>query len=82
MKLFGISYKKNTDDDGAYAALCVGAVLRTQRADVVAVYPFVVKCSVDDAEMVSLSQEEIESADAIVLLPDHDDFDYGSSQAL
>lgn len=74
--LLGISYKKNTGDDRESPALRVAELLLLQGAEVVAVDPFVQKCRVDGVAMAHLSEAEISSSDAIVILTDHDDFDY------
>jgi UDP-N-acetyl-D-glucosamine dehydrogenase len=74
--LLGISYKKNTGDDRESPALRVAELLLLQGAEVVAVDPFVQKCRVEDVTMSQLSDAEISSSDAIVILTDHDDFDY------
>ncbi|HNO40555.1 MAG TPA: nucleotide sugar dehydrogenase, partial [Marmoricola sp.] len=70
--LLGISYKKNTGDDRESPALRVAELLLIQGAEVVAVDPFVQKCRVDGVTMTQLSKSEIDDADAIIILTDHD----------
>ncbi len=74
--LLGLSYKKNTGDARESPALSVAEQLLRLGADVRAVDPHVVECHVDQrVQRVDLTAEELESADEVVLLTDHDAFD-------
>lgn len=74
--LLGLSYKKNVGDDRESPALRVAELLLLHGADVIAVDPYLERCRVDGVSMVNLSRETLDGSDAIVLLTDHDSFDY------
>jgi UDP-N-acetyl-D-glucosamine dehydrogenase len=74
--LLGLAYKKNTSDDRESPALVVAQRLLALGADVRAVDPHVVDYHVDSRVVrVELTAEELTTADAVVLLTDHDAFD-------
>jgi UDP-N-acetyl-D-glucosamine dehydrogenase len=75
--LLGLSYKPNTGDARESPAAVVADRLLALGADVRAVDPHVRGDHVDRrVERVELSIEELKAADAVVLLTDHDAFDY------
>lgn len=74
--LVGMSYKKNTGDDRESPALRVAELLVAQGCVVRAADPYVERLRVAGVELVDLTAETVERADAIVVLTDHDDFDY------
>jgi UDP-N-acetyl-D-glucosamine dehydrogenase len=72
-----MAYKKNTGDARESPALEVLRQLVTMGANVAVTDPFVEDRFVPSAvERVDCSTEEIEAADAVVVLVDHDVFDY------
>ena len=76
--LLGLAYKKNTGDARESPALRVARLLLDMGAEVRAVDPHVVEHTAVDARLcrVEASPEELAAADAVVLLTDHDSFDY------
>ena len=76
--LLGLAYKKNTGDARESPALRVARLLLDMGADVRAVDPHVVEHTSVDSRVcrVEASPEELAAADAVVLLTDHDSFDY------
>jgi UDP-N-acetyl-D-glucosamine dehydrogenase len=77
--LLGLAYKRNTGDARESPALRIAQLLKGMGADVRAADPHVVEAGSIDAVVarVELTREEISSADAVVLLTDHDAFDVG-----
>ena len=77
--LVGLSYKSNTGDVRESPALRVADLLAAQGAIVAAADPYVEPHLFDTSsiELVDLCQEEVNRADAVVILTDHDVFDYG-----
>jgi UDP-N-acetyl-D-glucosamine dehydrogenase len=76
--LLGLAYKKNTGDARESPAVRVAQLLVQMGADVRAADPHVVE-AVHGAETLpraELTVDEIEAADAVVLLADHDTFDF------
>ncbi|MGI8758378.1 MAG: nucleotide sugar dehydrogenase [Acidimicrobiales bacterium] len=74
--LLGLAYKRNTSDARESPALVVAERLLALGAEVRAVDPHVATGRIDArVARVELSPEELASADAVVLLVDHDDFD-------
>lgn len=75
--LLGLAYKKNSGDARESPARRVASLLLDMGADVRAADPHVVEDAHVDSrvEMVSLTADEAATADAVVLLADHDDFD-------
>ncbi|GIH24025.1 UDP-N-acetyl-D-glucosamine dehydrogenase [Acrocarpospora phusangensis] len=76
--LLGMAYKKNTGDARESPAAEVAKRLRRLGADVAAVDPFAAPPA--GVEPVDLTPEELRRADAVVLLTDHDVFDYALVQ--
>jgi UDP-N-acetyl-D-glucosamine dehydrogenase len=75
--LLGLSYKPNTGDERESPATVVARRLLTQGAVVHACDAHVVETHLDGGvERVELTPQEVRSADLVVLLTDHDDFDY------
>ncbi len=79
--LVGVSYKKNTPDVRESPALRVAELLRELGALVHYADPHVDHCEIRDAlggeiAPVELTKEEVAGADLVVLLTDHDAFDY------
>jgi len=75
--LLGLAYKKNTGDVRESPALVVADSLRNLGADVRAVEPFVEPHRLPaGVVLVDLNRQELEQADAVVVLTDHDSFDY------
>ncbi|WP_051944454.1 nucleotide sugar dehydrogenase [Streptacidiphilus rugosus] len=77
--LLGLAYKKNTGDARESPALRVAHLLLDLGAEVHAADPHVVEPPEADARLarVELTAEELAAADAVVILTDHDSFDYG-----
>ncbi|MBV9041194.1 MAG: nucleotide sugar dehydrogenase [Acidimicrobiia bacterium] len=74
--LLGLAYKKNTSDDRESPALVVAQRLLSMGAEVRAADPHVVEEHIDGRVVrVELTPGELEAADAVVLLTDHDAFD-------
>lgn len=75
--LLGLAYKKNTGDARESPAVRVAELLRSMGADVRATDPHVVETAAVDplVTRVELTTAELSSADAVVLLADHDAFD-------
>ncbi|MEU8520853.1 nucleotide sugar dehydrogenase [Streptomyces sp. NBC_01216] len=76
--LLGLAYKKNTGDARESPALRISQLLLDMGAEVRAADPHVVEGHRVDPRLVrtELTKDELESADAVVLLTDHDAFDY------
>jgi UDP-N-acetyl-D-mannosaminuronic acid dehydrogenase/UDP-N-acetyl-D-glucosamine dehydrogenase len=73
----GLSYKKNTGDPRESPAMRVADLLVEHGAQVRAVDPHVESHLVPDRfTLVELSEAEVQNADAVVILTDHDDLDY------
>jgi UDP-N-acetyl-D-glucosamine dehydrogenase len=74
--LLGLAYKKNTGDDRESPSRAIVERLLTLGAEVRAVDPHVLEASVDKRiKLVDLTEEELQHADAVVLITDHDAFD-------
>jgi UDP-N-acetyl-D-glucosamine dehydrogenase len=73
--LLGLAYKRNTGDARESPAIRVAMRLLAMGADVRAVDPYVREISEAGVSVVDLTPEEVEAADAVVLLSDHDVFD-------
>ncbi|WP_042403908.1 nucleotide sugar dehydrogenase [Streptacidiphilus carbonis] len=78
--LLGLAYKKNTGDARESPALRITQLLLNMGAEVRAADPHVVENVKVDARLVRVeaTPEELAAADAVVLLTDHDSFDYES----
>jgi nucleotide sugar dehydrogenase len=75
--LLGLAYKKNNGDTRESPALAVIRGLRGMGADVYAVEPFMSPdLTPPGVRLVDLTPEEVGQADAVVVLTDHDVFDY------
>jgi UDP-N-acetyl-D-glucosamine dehydrogenase len=76
--LVGLAYKKNTGDARESPAIAIAARLLELGAVVRAVDPFVAGGQVDEGvQRVEFTPDELRSADAVVLVTDHDRFDLG-----
>lgn len=76
--LLGLAYKKNTGDARESPALRISQLLLDMGAQVRAADPHVVESLPVDSRLVRVDpvREELEAADVVVLLTDHDSFDY------
>ena len=75
--LLGLAFKRNTSDARESPAVAVAERLLALGADVRAADPHVVEAHVDSRVVrVEATAEEIAAADAVVLLTDHDTFDF------
>jgi len=76
--LLGLSYKKNTGDARESPAVRVAQLLAEMGADVHGADPYIVEETPVDGLLcrVDVTPEELSSADAVVLLTDHDAFDF------
>lgn len=75
--LLGLSYKKNTGDPRESPSLRVADLLANHGAQVSAADPHVEQHLLPRRiRLVELTQQNVAAADAIVILTDHDDFDY------
>jgi UDP-N-acetyl-D-glucosamine dehydrogenase len=75
--LLGLAYKRNTSDDRESPAGIVADRLVALRAEVRAADPYVTNGHTDSGVVrVTCTPEELEAADLVVLLTDHDVFDY------
>ena len=76
--LLGLAYKKNSSDVRESPAVRVAALFRELGANVCAAEPFLddVPKSLEGVSLVTLSKDEVEQSDVVVVLTDHDQFDY------
>ena len=76
--LLGLAYKKNTGDARESPAVRVAQLLTSLGAEVRAADPHVVEATLVDGQItrVDATEEEVSTADAVVLLTDHDAFDF------
>jgi UDP-N-acetyl-D-glucosamine dehydrogenase len=76
--LLGLAYKKNSSDVRESPAVRVAGLLMELGADVYAAEPFLeeVPKSLQGVTLVSLSREEVDRADIVIVLTDHDQFDF------
>jgi UDP-N-acetyl-D-glucosamine dehydrogenase len=76
--VLGLAYKKNTGDARESPAVRVVQLLNQMGAEVRVADPHVVEAvhGAPGLTMVALTAEEVRAADAVVLLADHDEFDY------
>ncbi|MEZ0090352.1 nucleotide sugar dehydrogenase [Streptacidiphilus sp. EB129] len=76
--LLGLAYKKNTGDARESPALRISQLLLDMGAEVRAADPHVVESMKVDARLIRVepTPEELAAADMVVLLTDHDSFDY------
>jgi UDP-N-acetyl-D-glucosamine dehydrogenase len=73
--LLGIAYKRNTGDTRESPGMVIAQTLSLLGADVRVVDPHLAPGATDLAQ-VDLTESEVRSADAVVVVTDHDDFDY------
>jgi UDP-N-acetyl-D-glucosamine dehydrogenase len=76
--MLGLAYKKNTGDARESPALRVAQLLLDMGAEVRAADPHVVEKVKVDARLVrvELTEQELADADMVLLITDHDSFDY------
>jgi UDP-N-acetyl-D-glucosamine dehydrogenase len=75
--ILGLAYKPNTGDARESPALVVAERLLTLGVDVAAVDPYIEPGRADERiRLCDLTPEELRSADAVVVLTDHDSFDW------
>ncbi len=74
--LLGLAYKRNTGDARETPSLVVASQLLALGADVRAVEPHVDPRVGENVPRADLTSDELRAADAVVVLTDHDDFDY------
>jgi UDP-N-acetyl-D-glucosamine dehydrogenase len=76
--LLGLAYKKNTGDARESPAVRVAQLLVQMGAEVRAADPHVVEAvhGAEDLLRVDLTVEEVTAADAVIVLADHDGFDF------
>jgi len=76
--LLGLSYKKNTGDARESPSVRVAQLLSAMGADLRGADPHIIEASPIDALLtrVDATPTELSSADVVVLLTDHDNFDY------
>ncbi|MER7475320.1 nucleotide sugar dehydrogenase [Micromonospora sp. NPDC000018] len=75
--LLGLAYKKNTDDMRDSPAVDVARRLQALGADVRAVEPYAEPHHIPGGVLVvELTEREVRAADAVVVVTDHDAFDY------
>jgi UDP-N-acetyl-D-glucosamine dehydrogenase len=76
--LLGLAYKRNVGDVRQSPAVMVAKGLRDLGAEVYAVEPHAPAAHLPDGvSVVDLTEAEVAAADAVVVLTDHDEFDYG-----
>jgi nucleotide sugar dehydrogenase len=76
--LLGLAYKKNVGDVRQSPAVSVAKALRDLGGEVYAVEPFASTAHLPGGiRIVDLTEAELAAADAVVVLADHDWFDYG-----
>ncbi|MFN2506378.1 MAG: nucleotide sugar dehydrogenase [Acidimicrobiales bacterium] len=74
--LLGLAYKRNTSDDRESPAVVVAEQLVALGAEVRAADPHVVQEHAEGVVRVTCTPEELAAADVVVLLTDHDEFDF------
>jgi UDP-N-acetyl-D-glucosamine dehydrogenase len=74
--LLGLSYKPNTGDARESPAVVVAQQLAALGAQVRGADPYLREGHVERVVRVELTPDELRQADAVVVLTDHDDFDY------
>ena len=73
--LLGLAYKPNTGDDRESPGRVIAQSLRSLGADVRVADPHL-SSGAADVPQVELTAEEVQQADAVVIVTDHDAFDY------
>ncbi len=76
--LLGLAYKRNTSDDRESPAVVVADRLAALGAEVRAADPHVIEEHARGVVRVPCNPEELSAADIVLLLTDHDEFDYGT----
>ena len=80
--LLGLAYKRNSSDARESPALAIADRLLALGADVAAADPHVLEAGVSErVSRVECRPEEVRKADVVVLLTDHDEFDYAMVSA-
>jgi nucleotide sugar dehydrogenase len=74
--LVGVTYKANASDAREAPSLVVAELLRSMGALVFATDPHVHESPGGSFELRDLTESEVREADAVVLMTDHDDFDF------
>ncbi len=76
--VLGVAYKKDIDDVRESPALDVIRLLQSNGAEVVFHDPYITMVREDDHEMfgVPLTEQELDAADAVVIVTDHSSLDY------
>ena len=74
--LLGMAYKKNSGDARESPAMRVAELLAELGADLHVVDPLVSATAHCSGQRVALSADEVDAADLVVVLTDHDDFDW------
>ena len=74
--VLGLAYKRNSGDARECPAAALIDLLVRQGAEVAVADPHVVEDERDDVRRVTLCRAELAAADAVVLVTDHDAFDY------
>jgi nucleotide sugar dehydrogenase len=73
--LLGVAYKRNTGDIRESPGVVIAQSLRSLGADVQVADPHVGAAAVE-LPLVDLNLQEVQRADAVVIVTDHDEFDY------
>jgi UDP-N-acetyl-D-glucosamine dehydrogenase len=73
--LLGLAYKRNTGDTRESPGMVIAQILSSLGADVRVADPHLAP-DATGLPQVELSRDEVELADAVVVVTDHDDFDY------
>ena len=73
--MLGLAYKKNTGDIRESPGMVIAQSLSALGADVRVVDPYV-PAERTPLHMVELTVDEVRHADAVIVVTDHDDFDY------
>jgi UDP-N-acetyl-D-glucosamine dehydrogenase len=73
--LLGLSYKRNTGDTRESPGMVIAQILSSLGADVRVADPHL-SPGATSLPLVELNVDEVELADAVVVVTDHDDFDY------
>jgi UDP-N-acetyl-D-glucosamine dehydrogenase len=73
--LLGLAYKRNTGDTRESPGMVIAQSLRALGADVRVADPHVM-ANATDLPLVDLTEDQVKLADAVVVVTDHDDFDY------
>jgi UDP-N-acetyl-D-glucosamine dehydrogenase len=77
--LLGLAYKRNTGDTRESPAVVIAQNLAALGADVRVTDPHLGP-GATDIPLVDLTEDEVKAADAVVIVTDHDEFDYDMVQ--